>query len=98
MDQSDVVSSALANADANVQADILNRFAAELTVICKGRRGSQSYYIAKELQQETADFLKELVDAFNSIKSEVDKKKLYVNELYLQIDALEKRKRELDGE
>jgi allophanate hydrolase subunit 1 len=98
MNQNEIVSSALANADADVQADVLNKFAAELTVICKGRRDSQLFYIAKELQQETVNCLMEIVAAFNSLKEDVDKKKLYINDLYADIARLEARKRELDGQ
>lgn len=69
-----VLATALAEADANVQAEVLNDFVAHLRVLCKagnGNVGTQAYYIAQHLRSEAIEFCREMVGSYDYAREQV---------------------------
>jgi hypothetical protein len=86
---------ALAAAESQEQADFFNEFCSSLMGICKGREGSQIWYIAEKLDKSAADVLEELVKTRVYHAEEYRKDTLRRDELRKDIYALEAKLREL---
>lgn len=73
-----VMAEALAGADEEVQAGVLNEFVSTLTVMCKHHPhsagiGMQGHYIARNLRRETAEFFREMVASYDCLQDHTTK-------------------------
>lgn len=90
-----LIARALAAGESQDQADFFNEFCSTLMAICKGKEGSQLWYIAEKLDQSAADMLKELVETRAYHKAEYHKDTLRRDELRREVWALEEKLRTL---
>lgn len=69
-----IIGTALAEADENVQAEVLNDFVGHLRVACKvghGSAGTQGHYIAQHLKRDTVEFLREMIGSYDYAQENV---------------------------
>lgn len=99
----DWLTTALASADAKVQAEFLDNFCSSLVGLCKRNEGMQIWYIAAELKQGTIDLFKHLISdheyhvtTYNQHKYDNDKLRKEEQEIRGRIHELEKKLEELD--
>lgn len=88
---------ALAEADANDQAEFLNGFYRHLRVICKGRHDHQIAYIAETLDENGREFAASLAEFAKLAYESRSKRESELADLYRQRRELEEeiaRKRE----